>query len=293
MKRFCLTCIEKEPMSVKKGSFVRRSDGRRLKRFKCLHCKRTFSAATFQLCYRQKKRNLNPRIYELLCSGVSQRRIAKLLNISRTTVVRKFLFLSKLAMRDNFRDLSKIAPVQEVQFDDLETIEHTKCKPLSVAMAVEKHSRKILGFSVSRMPAKGHLAKIARKKYGRRPDERKVGWNNLFSIVSCRTVDHARIESDQNPHYPEIVRKWCPNAKHVGYPGERGCVAGQGELKKVYFDPLFTLNHTFAMCRANINRLFRKTWCTTKRPDRLAAHLELYMHYHNRRILPNPVLASA
>ncbi|MCB0350947.1 MAG: transposase, partial [Bdellovibrionales bacterium] len=73
---------------------------------------------------------------------------------------------------------------------------------------------------------------------------------------------------------------------HLTTPGQRGCVAGQGELKKVAFDPLFSINHTFAMCRANINRLLRRTWCTTKRPDRLVAHLDLYVNFHNRRLLP-------
>ena len=29
-------------------------------------------------------------------------------------------------------------PAMEIQFDDLETHEHTKCKPLSVALAVER-----------------------------------------------------------------------------------------------------------------------------------------------------------
>lgn len=221
----------------------------------------------------------------MLCSGISQRRIARLLKISRTTVVRKFIFLSEIAKRENFADLIKIKPVTELQFDDLETIEHTKCKPLSVVMAVEKHSRIILGFSVSRMPAKGHLAKLARKKYGKRADERPKGWDNLFDHISPKINPRATIESDQSPHYPFYVKKYCPKSQHLTTPGQRGCIAGQGELKKIGFDPLFTLNHTFAMCRANINRLFRRTWCTTKRPDRLIAHLDLYVNYHNRQLV--------
>lgn len=221
----------------------------------------------------------------MLCSGVSQRRIAILLKISRTTVVRKFIFLSEIAMRENLRDLVKMRCVSELQFDDLETIEHTKCKPLSVAMAVEKHSRKILGFTVSRMPAKGHLAKISRRKYGVRRDERPRGWDELFANITARVSIGATIESDQNPHYPAYVERHCPGARHITSLGQRGCVSGQGELKKIGFDPLFTLNHTFAMCRANINRLIRRTWCTTKRPDRLVAHLHIYVNYHNRQIL--------
>jgi hypothetical protein len=152
-------------------------------------------------------------------------------------------------------------------------------------MAVDRATRRIFSFAVSPMPAKGHLAKIARKKYGHRADQRSIGWNHVFSEVAPKILESATLESDQNPHYLGIVRKWCPQAKHIIYEGKRGCISGQGELKKTLYDPLFSLNHTFAMCRANINRLFRKTWCTTKKADRLSAHLELYVNYHNRQLI--------
>lgn len=253
-----------------------------------MNCFRTFSHATFQECYRQKKRRINQRVFEYLVSGVSQRRISKLLKINKLTVERKFLFLAQRAAKENLKDLSRIGRVSEVQFDDLETFEHTKCKPLSVAMAVQKHTRQIMGFSVSQMPAKGLLAKISRKKYGVRLDHRPFGWNKLFSQISPHISEGGTLQSDQNPHYPGIVKKWCPTVAHERLEGKRGCVTGQGELKKVAHDPLFTLNHTFAMFRANINRLIRKTWCTTKRPDRLTGHIELYVYYHNRKIIPEP-----
>jgi hypothetical protein len=63
-------------------------------------------------------------------------------------------------------------PVMALQFDELETIEHTKLKPLSLAVAVEKDTRRILGVVVARMPAKVKIAKSSRKKYGPRADTR-------------------------------------------------------------------------------------------------------------------------
>jgi hypothetical protein len=38
------------------------------------------------------------------------------------------------------------------------------------------------------------------------------------------------------------------------------------------------------MTRANVNRLFRKTWCTTKLPKRLADHFAIYAVYHNEML---------
>ena len=102
-----------------------------------------------------------------LCSGVSQRRIALILGISRTTVVRKFLFLGAAAQK-KIPVLNKARSKSEIlEFDDLETSEHTKMKPLSVTLAVESKTRFIRGFRVSQMPAKGLLAALSRKKYGK------------------------------------------------------------------------------------------------------------------------------
>lgn len=283
MKKSCPLCGAEAEKIWSVGHFVRKSDKARILRFKCKSCLANFSQASFQECYRQKKRALNYKIYQLLCSGVSQRRIAMLLNISRTTVVRKFIFL---ALKARFENNSKIRfSISDLQFDELETFEHTKCKPLSVILAVEKDSREILDFHVSRMPAKGHLAKIALKKYGPRFDDRSRGRNLMFTRLTPQISDQAIVETDENPHYPKLIRNYLPNAIHKPTKGRRGCVTGQGELKKIVFDPLFSLNHTCAMLRANINRLFRKTWCTTKKPERLAMHIELYMHFHNQKLL--------
>ena len=62
-------------------------------------------------------------------------------------------------------------------------------------------------------------------------------------------------------------------------------MTGQGELKKLRFDPLFSLNHTCAMLRANINRLFRRTWCTTKKAACLKRHVAVYVRFHNTVLL--------
>ena len=167
----CFYCSSQHSLSaprkvVMAGFFRRSSDGKKIQRFLCGLCQRTFSLSSFSPCFQQKKRNLNGPVFHQLASCTSQRRTALILGINRKTVVRKFLFLGKAA--EYFLLSSNLArsPATQVQFDDLETFEHSKCKPLSVIMAVEEKSRRILGFRVARMPAKGHLAALARKKYG-------------------------------------------------------------------------------------------------------------------------------
>jgi transposase-like protein len=267
------------------GHFTRKSDQRRLQRYRCGECKRTFSEASLSRCYYQKKRHLNGSLYELYVSGLSQRRLAIVLRLNRKTVVRKFLFLGLYAYDYLLKTNHLYPKSNSVQFDDLETFEHSKCKPLSVIMAVEEDSRRILGFRVARMPAKGLLAAISRKKYGVRKDERPKARTEFFSELKDLVAKDALFKSDQNPHYGIDLKKHFPESKHITYKGRRGCVVGQGELKAGGFDPIFSLNHSFAMARANMNRLFRRTWCTTKLPERLSLHLALYALYHNLNLI--------
>ncbi len=223
---------------------------------------------------------------KLLVSGVSQRRIATLLVINRKTVARKLLFLAEQAKVQRLGFLASLESnpmkLSHLQFDEMETYERSKCLPLSIPLVVAPGSRKILGFRVAQMPAKGPLAAISLKKYGPRKDHRPAAAEALFLEISPVVAQDAHITTDQNPKYPGWLKPHFKKARHCTVKGRRGCIVGQGELKKIGFDPLFDLNHTCAMIRANVNRLFRRTWCTTKLPAHLAAHLELYVQFHNQ-----------
>ena len=127
----------------------------------------------------------------------------------------------------------------------------------------------------------GHLAAISRKKYGRRPDHRRRGLKCLFNTISKTLSEHPTLYSDEHPYYKPMVKQWFPHARYHQSKGVKSAITGQGELKKQRRDPLFYINHTLAMCRANINRLVRKTWGTTKDPARLLDHLAIYMSVHN------------
>ena len=287
---YCVTAFSPcsdRPVAVHYGSFYRHSDSNLVKRFRCRGCKKTFSRATFHPCYRQNKRHKNEPLRRLLCSGVSLRRSAIILNLSRTTVARKLLFLAMRSREISNKEQKKHLPASVVEFDDMETFEHSKCKPISITVAVEEKTRRILSFEVSRMPAKGKLAAIALKKYGPRPDTRAVGRQRLFKRLLLLIHDNSEFKSDQNPHYPASIRAYFPNSRHKAFKGRRGCVVGQGELKRGGFDPLFSLNHTCAKFRADINRLFRRTWCTTKKMECLRAHLAIYVCFHNRNLEKN------
>ena len=175
------------------------------------------------------------------------RRAAILLRVSKNTVAARLPCLGKQAQAEHERWLASCTGIEHVQVDDLITLEHTKCKPLSVCVAVCAQDRFILGVGVARIPASGPLAAVSRAKYGARPDESRLMRRELFGTLSGSVAQQALFETDGLQQYSTLIQQFFPQATHQIHPSIRGCVTGQGELKKARFDPLFSVNHTLAM----------------------------------------------
>jgi transposase-like protein len=271
----------------RKGFFPKRSTRASLiQRYRCLDCRRSFSDQTGRLNYRHRLPHFDQPVFRILAGGVSQRKCAEFLGIHRNTVARKLVRLARFADGQEVPGEAEVkAATRMAVFDEMETFEHSKMKPLSITVAVTEKSRLILATKVASMPAKGLLAERSRKKYGKRRDDRREAVTKVLSQVKAALPELATLKSDECPRYPGLVQRVLPEVEHRRLAGRRGCVVGQGELKRGGFDPLFSLNHSCAMIRDNVKRLSRRTWCTTKRPDRLQALLELYRVAHNSRIL--------
>ena len=268
------------------GNFTRKSDGHSVQRFLCALCQRTFSRAGYSFLYRQGRRRDTELIRVLLTSGVSQRGVARVLKIDKDTVARRLLILGKLARYRHMQALDTGPEATHVQIDDLITLEHTKMKPVSITVISDAERYRILGFRVSRIPANGLLAEKSREKYGPRPDESTANRAKVMSRCCSAIHPEAIVVSDEHSAYPPLVKRFLPKALHVRHLGAKGSTTGQGELKKLGFDPLFCINHQFAMCRANISRLIRKTWNTTKRIECLEAHFWIFVDEYNRHRRP-------
>src|SRR4051812_25156754 len=81
----------------KKGYYITKWNAQPVPRYRCTYCGKYFSSHTFRNYYRQQKPYLNEQIYRLYSSAMTQRRIARVLEINPKTVQRKFLFLARLA----------------------------------------------------------------------------------------------------------------------------------------------------------------------------------------------------
>jgi hypothetical protein len=211
--------------------------------------------------------------------NMCQRDIARLVNVDVKTVAARLVWQAKHSREENKRFVDqyirRYGPITTVQFDDLITFEHTKCKPLTVPVAVIAGTRVPLAFGIASIPASGHLAATARKRYGKREDNSRQVRETVFEQLTQILPPNVHFETDGHDHYRVLIERYFPEATHSVFPSVRGAVVGQGELKKTCFDPLFTINHFLATMRAKVNRLVRRTWCTTKDPERLSDHTDV------------------
>ncbi len=289
MRRDCPHCNAKAKTSddriqvIRDGSFWRKSDGRLIIKFKCRACGKHFSHATFAKEYRQKKRHKNERIKNLLGERCSIRGIARIERLSRTTVLRKLKFLGPIALVELQEMNHARKPITRLQFDDQETAEQSKYKPLAISLAVEEGSRWIAGFEVSEMPVKWKMSPRKRALYGNRKDMRAEGRRLLFARIKLFLDPKVTIISDQHPHYPKSIREHFPLATHVRHKSRRPIDHGQDELKQG-FDPMFSLNHTCAKNRDRVARLTRKSWCLSKKKEHLVYHLAIAFVRHNKSL---------
>ena len=78
------------------------------------------------------------------------RDIAELVGVNVKTIASRLRWQAQQSRQKNRlflkRFIDHYGPIKSVQFDDLITFEHTKCKPLSIPIAVIDNYRIPLGF---------------------------------------------------------------------------------------------------------------------------------------------------
>lgn len=266
-----------EGFFIKKGYYKPKHNHQPVPKYLCKTCKKYFSTSTFKEDKGQHRPELNQELFKLLVSGVSQRRAAKITGCSKRTVDKKLKYLALQSEKQHFEATkNKTFETSCIQVDELETYEHTKCKPLSVAIAVRHKTGEILGMEVGKMPAKGTLASIGATRYGWTTDERPRVFNRLMLRIRPIVKSTITFKSDSHSSYSKWITAHFPHATMEKFVRPK-LPAGS----KKPFDPLFKVNNTCAKLRNDLARLGRKTWCSTKSQRSLQNHLWLYIAWNN------------
>lgn len=288
----------------KNGWFKRQHDNRKVPRYQCRACGRSFCSTQTQTNVHQHRPDLNRQIFGMAVSGTNMRRIATLTCCHKDTVQAKVEHLAEQAKKAHEAFLQKLAkPVRDTQgnivsqgtayvmMDELETFIHARYRKVSVAVIVRVKTGHILGFGISRVPSTMTLGGAGT---GPMPpggsswtfnDRATVIPALLTTIMPALNPKGATIATDGDASYPKWIRRQMPGVQHAIRHSPKESVLGRAKQRADgtarETDPLFSINLTHAKMRNDLARLSRKTWTTSKTIKGLENHLWLWVAWTN------------
>ena len=273
---------------IKMGYYTHKDTNNKIARYRCRNCGKSFSNRTTSADKHQRLRNINKPLTKLIASGVTLRRSAKILGVAYNTVLHRFVWLGEQA-RIRHQEILANPPdnidikTGRIQFDEMQTYERNKYKKLTIALAVRWKTGQILSARVAPMspsmkPAK-HITQEQLDKWKTFNKQRQACLEALTEAAQFRKEGQILIETDRLSSYKNLINEaFQDNYKHVGKSREED--AEDAAIKNPH-DPLAQINFICAKLRADLSRLARRTWTTTKKAENLQAHLDLYIAFHN------------
>jgi transposase-like protein len=155
----------------RRHGFFSTAQRRRIPRFRCLICKRTFSRQTFAVSYYRKRPELLRPVAAALVAGSALRQIARSLDCAPNTVARLSARLGRHAMLLQAFSLRHLRGRLEepVVFDHFETFEFTQDYPFAVGTPVGAGSWFVYGLDPAPHERSGRRTPAQTKRLRSRP----------------------------------------------------------------------------------------------------------------------------
>ena len=260
----CPYCRSKR---LKKLGYYKSKRGKH-QRFKCLDCVKTFTNKTFTINWRKRKQHLREKITDNYCERMSLRGIARTLKIDIKMVVKYFRENAEVAKQANKKRIkTKDLMTFYVEFDQMETFEHTKRKPVGIQVSIRHKTGEIVSAKAGYIPIRAlAVSKEYSTEWNRKArnsthilrmlNETKEALNRKGSLVTCdREKKQGKIAQEI---YTDPFITIQPNSK---------------EHKRI--------DRVFRRMRQDLSCLGRRTLSTTKDIKQLQKHLDLYVDYNN------------
>ena len=279
----CAMHTAPEPRFFQKaGTYLRQSSPFPVQRFVCKACRVGFSSQTFRVDYRDHKPQLNEALVKLMVSGVGLRQSARLLGMTLNNIEKKFRKLARHMGLLHERLMGTFASGSTFLLDELETFEESRLwKPLTVAYLIDKATSFSVTTKVGTLPPRGKAREIIRRdglpegSTKRKSESAKVV-RETFEKLAAHLALEARVTlvCDLKRTYPGLAKRALGDRL-------RAVEAYSSKLLRDTANPLFRINHAFAMARDLTSRLRRRSWLASKKREFLALHLGAILCYRN------------
>ncbi len=277
----------------RKGFYTRRIAPRRIQRFTCLHCRRTFSSQTFSTTYWQKRPDLDAKIFMMTVGCMANRQIARALKCSPSTVDRHVSRLGRHCMLLHMNLLEGVPSPAEIVFDGFETFELSQYYPFHHNIAVESDNGFLLFHTDSPLRRKGRMTDQQKKRRAEleqlhgRPDPKAVQ-NGILSLLQYVSKGRYVItgRSDEHPAYRRAISQLGCTFRHQ--------VTSSKDHRDKH-NPLWEVNLADLLIRHSTAAHKRETIAWVKRRQSSAERLSILMVWKNlvkRRWEKGPPVSS-
>lgn len=269
---------------VRYGAFTRRLCPQRIPRFRCVHCRITFSTQTFSLTYYLKRPELLEPLYHRLLAGSGQRQITREARCAHSTVMALAARLARHAWLYLARHRPPPPITEPLVIDGFESFAMSQYQPLHLHLVVGAESHFVYGITISALRRKGRMTDAQRRWRARleathgRPDPRALERDMATALrIAAPTPQALTVRSDEHPAYPRALRRLAEYAiRHQCTPSVQA---------RTPSNPLFPVNLLDLLLRHNSANHKRETIAFSKRHQAVierAALLVLWRNYGKR-----------
>ena len=195
------------------GYYKRNTPPYHIQRYRCMHCRKSFSRQTFRNTYWLKRPDLLKKVFELTVNGMANRQIARVLKCAPSTVDNLIARIGRICVLYHLRLTKGASPPGDIVFDGLVSYEYSKYFRVEILTAVDNDSSFIEFFALAQKRRSGQMTERQKErraeleaKYGR-PDPRAVEKGTREVLEFClQGAQEVTLRTDEHTDYPLAMK---------------------------------------------------------------------------------------
>jgi transposase-like protein len=199
---------------IRHGAYQRRCEPRTIQRFRCCHCRATFSTQSFSPTYWLKRPELLGAIFHRLLACSGYRQIAREAGCNPTTVMGQAARLGRHALLYLHHHRPPGAVGEPLVIDGFESFEFSQYHPVHLNLVVGSRSHYLYAFTESELRRKGRMKPRQKRRrqwlemhYGR-PDPRAIETGMAEALrLAVPRPQSLEVRSDEHDDYPRAMRR--------------------------------------------------------------------------------------
>ena len=282
-----------ETFRYKPAGGYNRKDGRRVPRYRCLACFRTFGKQAFSVTYYLKRPELLPHVFAGLQAGSAHRQIARSLECAPSTVTRQSARLGRHALLLLAMSLLELDSLGEgLVADHYESFVRTQDYPLGIATVVGRESWFVYALEPAPHARTGKRTAFQEAiRKARPPQESKGGYlGSMVRILEALahffpSEGSIRLTTDGHGSYRQALERarFRNRFVHSAFPNvERGPKGAPRSAKAIARDrAMFPVDTLHGLIRHSISHHKRETIAFGRRTNALLERLYVFAAWRN------------